>query len=812
MLNLRAPGIANTRYDSPPPVQDVRLQRLMLLPDARVTRFEEKAGFAAAPDYYALATPEAGAGSTIPLSEVVDLTARLKPDGMLDWTPPPGRWQVLRLGYSLTGAVNAPAPAEATGYEVDKLDAGAVAAYMGRYLDTYRAALPPDLVGARGVTTILNDSIEVGSQNWTPAMIAAFKARRGYDPTPWLPALTGRIVGSAEASDRFLWDYRATIADLLAANHYGQVAASARAAGLRIRAEALEDHRPALGDDMAMRSHADEPAGAIWAPNETSGFEATSIADLKGAASVAHLYGRDPVAAEAFTSALAPWTGSPRRLKRVADTAFALGVTRLMLHSTVHQPVEGKLPGLTLGIFGQYFNRNETWAGQARAWTDYLARSQYLLRQGRYVADIAYFYGEEAPLTGLYGEHEVADIPPGHAFDFVNADALLDLLQVRDGRLVTPSGMEYRVLQLGGTSSRMTLKILRKIAALADAGAVVIGARPVASPSLADDPAEYERLTARLWGGGRIWDMPAAEALARAGIAPDWRVAGDTVPLRVLHRVSGERDIYFLASGARGAVRTEISFRVAGRVPELWDADSGAVTTLPHRVEEGRTIVPLAFDPDGAAFVVFGEGEGAAATAAAPREELLRDLSKGWMLRFQAERGGPEAAIAADAGSWSDSADPRIRYFSGTGTYSREIALARRDLGTGRLLLDLGEVGELADVVVNGRSLRTLWKPPYRLDITDALVPGANRIELRVTNLWVNRLIGDAQPGAEKRTFTTTVGYRADAPLMPSGLIGPVRLVQPAIGAFAIQMHNDLMSRRSAGTGDVRATATGHRP
>jgi hypothetical protein len=776
VLNLRAPGIVNNRYDSSPPVQDVRLQRLALLPDARVMRFEEKAGFAAARDYYALATPEAGAGSVVPVGEVVDLTVRLKPDGSLDWTPPRGRWQVLRLGASLTGAVNAPAPAEATGYEVDKLDAGAVAAYMDRYLETYRGTLPPELLGARGVTTILNDSIEAGSQNWTPGMIAAFKQRRGYDPTPWLPALTGRIIGGSDASDRFLWDYRTTIAELLAANHYGQVATSARAAGLRVRAEALEDHRPSLGDDMAMRSHADEPAGAIWAPNEKTGIDPTSIADLRGAASVAHLYGRDAVAAEAFTSALAPWAGSPRTLKRVADTAFASGVTRLMLHSSVHQPVEGKPPGLTLGIFGQYFNRNETWAGQARAWTDYLARSQYLLSQGRYVADIAYFHGEEAPLTGLYGEHEVADVPAGHGFDFVNADALTHVLRVKDGRLVTPSGMEYRLLQLGGTSSKMSLPVLRQVSRLADAGATVVGKRPAGSPSLADNAAEYDRLVQRLWGEGRVLDVTPADALARLDVAPDWQVTGEPLPLRVLHRALDDRDIYFVASGARGAARTEVAFRVTGRAPELWDADSGAVTPLSYRVENGRTVVPLAFDPDGSAFVVFRKGVGEVPKAA-PREELLLDLSKGWTLAFQPGRGGPDTPVAADAGSWSERSDPRIRYFSGTGHYSREVKLDRRQLAAARLLLDLGKAREMVDVIVNGRTLRTLWKPPYRLDVTDALKPGTNRIELKVINLWVNRLIGDAQPGAEKLTATTITTYRADASLLPSGLIGPVRLV-----------------------------------
>ncbi len=372
----------------------------------------------------------------------------------------------------------------------------------------------------------------------------------------------------------------------------------------------------------------------------------------------------------------------------------------------------------------------------------------------------------------------MADIPAGHGFDFVNAEALLDLFQVRDGRLVTPSGMDYRALQLGGTASRMTLKVLRKIAALADAGAVVIGKRPAASPSLADDPAEYERLATRLWGEGRVVDAPPADTLARAGVAPDWQVIGAPVPLRVLHRRTDERDIYFLASGARDAVRTEISFRMSGRGPELWDADSGTVKALPYRVENGRTIVPLDFDPDGSAFIVFGKGNAALPVQKTISEDLLRDLSNGWTLSFQAERGGPETAIGADAGSWSDSADPRIRYFSGTGSYSRRLDIGRSELARGRLILDLGKVGELVEVNVNGRPLHTLWKPPYRLDITDALVPGVNRIELRVTNLWVNRLIGDAQPGVEKRTFTSIATYRPDAPLLPSGLIGPVRLMR----------------------------------
>lgn len=776
VTQLAAPGITNRRYEKPQATQDIRLQRLVLLPDARVTRFEDKAGFVAARDYYAIPTTSANPGSIVPPGGVHDLTSKLMPDGTLDWAPDAGQWTVLRLGHSLTGALNAPAPAEATGYEVDKLDAGAVADYMARYLETYRTALPPELIGARGVTTMLNDSIEAGAQNWTPALIGEFRSRRGYDPTPWLPALTGRIVGSAGDSDRFLWDFRTTIAELIAANHYGQVAKSMRAAGLKLRGEALEDHRPVLGDDMAMRSHADEPMGAIWAPNEQHGIEPASIADLRGAASVAHLYGRESVAAEAFTSGLAPWAGSPRTLKRVADAALALGVTRFMIHSSVHQPVEGKLPGLTLGIFGQYFNRNETWAGQARAWTDYLARAQFLLRQGRYAADIAYFYGEEAPLTGLYGEHPVADVPVGYGFDFINADALIALLQVRNGRLVTPAGMEYRALQLGGSASRMTLKTLSKIAQLADQGALVIGARPVASPSLADDPGAFARLVERLWGDGKVIALPPADALARAGVTPDWQPLGSAPELWVLHRTLGDGELYFLSSRAREAAGAEISFRVTGRIPELWDADTGENRPLAWRAEQGRTIVRLDFDPDGSAFVLFRKPTTSArGEVAPPAETRLFDLASGWTLSFQPGRGGPAQAVSASAGSWSNHADPRIRYFSGTATYTRDVRLETKDKD--RLVLDLGEVRELVDVIVNGRTLRTLWKPPYRLDVTDAFIPGDNRIELRVTNLWVNRLIGDLQPGATPITSTAAPTYRPDADLLPSGLIGPVRLL-----------------------------------
>jgi hypothetical protein len=323
----------------------------------------------------------------------------------------------------------------------------------------------------------------------------------------------------------------------------------------------------------------------------------------------------------------------------------------------------------------------------------------------------------------------------------------------------------------------MSLPVLRRIAELADAGATVAGAKPTESPSFADDPAQFRQLVDRLWGSGKIRSDPAGAVLTTLGIAPDWQPGSNAPPLWGLHRTLEDRDIYFMSSRSKGASRAEISFRVTGRAPELWDADTGRATPLSYRMENGRTVVPLSFDPSGSAFIVFrAHADTPSRAIPEPVDTPVADLSTGWTLSFQPGRGGPETPLAVAAGSWSESSDPRIRYFSGTGIYAREVSIDPRQLHHGRMLLDLGTVGEVADVTVNGTLLRTLWKPPYELDITDALKPGRNLIELRVTNLWVNRLIGDAQPGARPITFTVAPTYRPGAALAPSGLIGPVRL------------------------------------
>jgi hypothetical protein len=606
-LGSTAPGVAmdgdifgamaTSMGAKPMTIGDLRLSA-----DARIDRYETKAGFALVQDYYALTAPADNASGLAPAS-VIDLTGRMKPDGTLDWTPPKGKWRVLRFGYSLLGTENHPAPPEATGLEVDKFDGPAVRRYLEHYIDMYKDA-SGGLLGKRGVQGLLTDSIEVGAANWTPAMIDQFKRLRGYDPTPWMPALTGVLVGSREDSDKFLYDYRRTLADLMASEHYGTVAKVAHENGLKVYGEALEDHRPSLGDDMAMRRHADIPMAAMWTHTRKDGPRLTYIADIRGAASVAHIYGQNLVAAESLTAFMNPWNYAPNDLKRVIDLEFVNGVNRPVIHTSVHQPLDNKIPGLSLFIFGQYFNRHESWAEMARPWVDYLSRNSLMLQQGRNVADVAYFFGEEGPLTALYGDKRVADAPVNRAYDFVNYDALASALTNEGDELVAPGGARYKALYLGGSSRKMTLGALKRIAALVEGGATVVGNAPEANPGLAGDGGEYAALVAKLWPGtdqarigrGRViagQDIEAA--LSAIGVAPDFDYTGSQGrdEISFLHRKLEDGDSYFLVNRSGQAQTIEARFRVTGKAPEVWRAETGKAEPVGYLIRDGHTKVNL---------------------------------------------------------------------------------------------------------------------------------------------------------------------------------------------------------------------------
>ncbi len=759
--------------------EGVNVAEWMLYTADRIDQAEDKAAFTPwREDYPSYLAENADA---IPLENVVDLTQKMKPDGSLDWTPPStGNWLILRFGYSLTGRQNHPASPEATGLEVDKLDKEAVRKYINAYLDMYKDATG-GLMGDKGLSHMILDSYEAGHMTWTKAMPEEFAKRRGYRIEPWVPVLTGRIVKSREASEAFLWDFRKTIGEMIAENHYDVIGEELHKRGMKRYTESHEDRRIYLADGMDVKRNSDIPMSAMWTPGSLAGGsdeEVRSEADIRESASVAHIYGKPIVAAESMTSVQNAFTWHPEKLKRTADLELASGLNRFVIHTSVHQPLDDKLPGFSLGPFGQYFSRHETWSGAgAKAWVDYLSRSCHLLQQGRHVADILVYYGENTNLTWRF--KEALPSIPGYEYDFVNSSAVVNVLEVENGKITTPGGGSYSILVLDETAKLMTLPVLKKLRDLVKAGAKMTGFKPQKTPSLSDDPAEFQAVLNELWNHPNVSNQPAANLLKSQGVSEDVIVKNNKAKVLYVHRKTADTDIYWLNSRSAEANSAEVSFRESGRVPELWNAQTGKTSKLAWRIENGRTIIPLEFEPWDAVFIIFKDktNELSAALPKATEQEISK-MNGTWQVDFQEKRGAPKTALFDKLASWSDHSFKGIKYFSGTATYHNAFNIKELAVGS-HYLLDLGDVKNIAEVIVNGKTIGTLWKTPFKIDITEAVKKGTNQLEIKVTNTWVNRLIGDAQPNAtEKITFTTMPFYRGSEPLLPSGLLGPVRVLE----------------------------------
>lgn len=788
LLNLDIPGLK-----LPPLPTSLEITELVLHTSPRIHRFEEKAGFGLLPTLYDLVTPKVDPKEAIPKNSVVDLTTKMRSDGSLVWTPPPGQWIVLRMGYSLLGVTNHPASPEATGLEVDKLNRDHVRSYVETYFQQLEAATGGRL-GERGIRYLLTDSWEAGVQNWTEDMITEFLEHRGYDMRPWLPVLTGRVLDSVEASERFLWDFRKTIAELTAEEHYDEISEFLKTRAMGRYSESHESARAFIGDGMEVKRSADVPMGAVWVPSvltPSTRYEA----DIRESASVAHLYGQNVVAAESFTVAgfrENAYKWAPENLKPVADLALASGLNRFVIHTSVHQPV-AQPPGISLGPFGQWFTRHETWAEQAGAWISYLSRSSFLLQQGRFVADILYLYGEDSNVTALFGE-KLPDIPRGYAYDFINGDALVRLLSVEGGQLTTrTTGMTYRLLVLDPSTRYMTLPVLRKIRDLVKAGATVVGGKPLASPSLRDDTKEFQAIVETLWrspsqptpfGKGKVYPtLQPSRALAELQILPDFEYKSMRAHTQLLfvHRTLDGTEIYWVNNRQDRTEEGDAIFRVSGKEAELWYPETGEIEPASYRSVGGRTVVPVRLNPYGAVFVLFRKPATSQSRLLPQRVEVpLATLEGPWEVSFQPGRGAPDKLTFPKLISWTESSDAGVKYFSGTSTYAISLTAPAEWFEEGaRLYLDLGEVRNLAAVLVNGLPVGTAWTRPFRVELTEALRLGNNALEIKVTNLWVNRLVGDLQAGTSERyTFTTFPFFKPDSALLPSGLMGPVRVLK----------------------------------
>ena len=719
----------------------------------KVNHAEEKAGFTSPGDLMTFGTPATHA----PVPETLDLTDLVK-DGVLSWNVPAGKWRIYRFGASLTGKQNHPAPPEATGLEVDKLDPDAWYRYFHTYLDLYKDAAG-GLLGPRGIQYLMIDSYEAEHMTWTPQMEQAFQSARGYALRPWLPALTGEIIQSSEATEGFLFDWRETIGELFAAN-YDRVNEITAEYGMKGRyTESHENARTFVGDGMDPKRTATVPMAAIWTVGAAESI--AYQADIRESASAAHLYGQNLVAGESFTTngmLGGAYSWYPGNLKEVADVAMMSGLNRFFIHESAHQPSDEVRPGLGLLIYGQWFNRHETWAEYAKYWMDYLARSCYYLQAGKNVADVLWYYGEDANIASAYAR-ALPDVPDSYAYDFCSPHALLNV----------PAVENYKVIALGEHARNMSLEILRKLHQLVSKGVFLIGQEPVKMVGQGDNTAEFERLKAGIWHAARpnVWTGSVAEGLQRSGVAPDF--VSSAPGLRYVHRKDGVRDIYWVRNFSGVPVDTDLVLRDAKGPVCVMDPVSGK--PVYGAFKDGR----LHMGAGDALFLV-------ADPSAAPEVEPQPLASAG-----EVALGGPWTVsfegLDAPAGkrSWkvlsslTESKEPAVKYFSGTATYKNTFTLSNKNLPEA-LCIDLGQVGQMADVYINGEHVDFLWKAPYVVKYEGKLKPGKNTIEVKVVNTWVNRLIGDAQPGAEKHSYTTVPFYGADSPLLPAGLMGPVHL------------------------------------
>lgn len=720
------------------------------------------------------------AGYAVRKGEVRDLAAHVDAHGQLTWEVPDGDWIIQHAGMHQTGVPTHPVPVGPTrGFAADILSRDASEACFDAYIGQILRRIPPEK--RKTLTRIVLDSYEQGSANWTDGFAGTFQAAYGYDPLPWTPVLRGHVVESAEQSDRFLWDLRRLVADVMPETFAGAIQQKARQHGLTLWHEPYAGHG-FPGECLLLGKYTDMPAGEFWL-RKAPGAE---LPQCRAGSSVANVYGRNIVSVEAFTSAGTLYKAMPRDFKTHGDWALAQGLNHFTLHVYVHQP-EDRRPGINTW-YGTEFNRNNNWFQHGKPFVDYLRRSCALLQRGQRQTDIAFYIGDEVPCDTPKLDYV---LPRGLDHDFVNYDVLMNRATVSGGRMVLPSGASYRLLVLP-KSSTMRPELLQKLDELVNAGLIVYGPRPVRSPSLKGFPAcdvRVRDIAGRLWGNidgknvvsnrcgsGMVFFGPElSDIIARIELNPDVGLPEGFV---FTHRQADGADIYWIANQKDEPRTAEISFRVAGGQPERWDALTGEIRPLHQFVAgNGRTSIPLQFDPAGSCFIVFRGNPIPPEPSRRnfPSFKPVQTISGTWDVTFAGSVNPPFQRTFDRLVDWTSSSEKEIRYFCGKATYGLSFNFDGKQPGP--WFLNLGRVESLARIRLNDREVATLWCHPYRAGVSEFLVKGENRLEIEMVNPWWNQLIGDEQPGANR---TTTVSarlfWKAGDPLLPSGLLGPVVL------------------------------------
>lgn len=720
----------------------------------------------------------------IDAAKMVDITNNLAVDGTLNWDVPEGEWIILRTGMTPTGTTNSPASPEATGYEVDKMSKKHAEMHFYGHMGEILKRIPE--ADRKCFKVVVQDSYETGGQNFTDGFLDEFKQKFGYDATPFLPVYQGRVVNSQLEADRFLWDMRRMVADKVAYDYVGGLRDVSHKHGLRTWLECY-GHWGFPGEFLMYGGQSDEIGGEFWSEGELGDIE------NRAATSAGHIYGKQKISAESNTCAFNAFSRYPGTIKQRGDRFFAEGINNTLLHVYITQPYEDKNPGVN-ALFGNEFNRKNTWFSQLDVYIQYLKRTNYMLQQGLNVADVAYFIGEDAPkMTGVTDP----PLPVGYQFDYMNAEVIEKYMIVKDGLITLPHGTQYRMLVLPKLET-MRPELLKKIQQLVNDGAVVLGPAPKRSPSLQNQPEADQQVAAlaeELWGevdginvksrkvgkGMIIHGMDLKEAFRLINCVPDCKLPDDNT-IHYGHRTIAGGEIYFLTNQTAETKIFNPEFRVKGLQPELWEATSGNIRKLPaFKLKENTTEVPLKLEAYESVFVVFRKSaekpESNTVEANYPAATLLTEVSGPWTVNFNATQRGPAKPVIFETlTDWTTSSNELIKYYSGTAFYNTKFNLAKIPEGE-KIIINPGKFTAMAKVTINGKYAGGLWTAPYSLDITEFVEQGQNELKIEVVNTWVNRLIGDAQLPAEQRlTWCPINPYTKESPLQPSGLIGPVSI------------------------------------
>lgn len=732
--------------------------------------------------------------------DIIDISSFMNEEGIVEWDAPEGEWNIIRIGYTCT---RAHVSTSSKGWQGRVLDYLSKEAFHFYWDDVVKPIL--DASGGHVGKTLKfmeTDSWECGGMNWTSNFADEFKSYRHYDLKSYLPVIAGHIVDNIDVTHAFLADFRKTLADMVANNHYALFAEYAHKNGMGIQPESAGPHAGPL-DGIKNYGFSDIVMSEFWSPSPHRPSPQHRYF-IKQASSAAHIYGKKIVGAESFTTIGPHWNDELWRDQKSAfDHEICAGLNRTYFHTFTCSPKEMGLPGQEY-FAGTHINPQVTWWNESGAFIDYLHRTQFIVQNGKFVADVLYYYGDHIPNVFSNKQADPAGALPGFDYD-VTDETILTRLKVKNGKIIVPGGIEYRVLVLPNHRI-LSLDALKKVESILSQGAEVIGHKPEKLISLVGDEKaqrEFQRVADKIWGddtqdkgsrkykkGTISWGVSARDYLISKKVSPDWEIVnGNVNDFDYIHYTIGNQEVYFISNQTEERQIFETVFRIEGRQPELWDALTGEIREAKaFSQKDGRTTVPLILEPYGSIIVLFDKKidktvQGKEKTNY-PEFRSVLELGGDWNVNFSPEYGGPGMVHFPELTDWTTSNDDRIKFYSGPAIYHKNFDFTPDR--NGRYFLQLEDVKDvgIAKVRINGVDKEVVWTKPFSMDITDELVAGKNSLEVKVINSWHNRVAGDEMNPTEDQITRTNIvlindfrgSPRKEIPLEPSGLLGPVSI------------------------------------